>query len=132
MFPGQIPFLLLLISQAIHSFEEWYFDLWLVFAPAMTLASLFGTDPSFTFGMLNIAFVGLMWFSYVSFSRERRLIPVIASLWIVIELINGGNHIYHAIVVGGYFPGVFTAPLLIVFSVYTAFRLYQPTQSIES
>lgn len=44
-------------------------------------------------------------------------------VWVVVELINGAVHPAVALFRGGYFPGVATAPVLLVLAVFLATRL---------
>jgi len=56
----------------------------------------------------------------------RRGWPVAASLawfWAVIEIINGLGHPLWSLRVGGYTPGLATAPVLLVLAVYLAYQL---------
>ncbi len=57
---------------------------------------------------------------------ERRAWPIarsIAWLWVVVEIINGIVHPLWALRVGGYAPGVATAPLLLILALYLARQL---------
>lgn len=112
----QAMFAALLFSQAIHSFEEWYFQLWAVYSPARVLSEFFGPALSLNFALLNVVFVTLMCASVVVFVRRPGELRWLPWLWVGIELINGTNHIFQALMSGSYFPGVYTAPMLLVFA----------------
>lgn len=117
-------FLLLIGSQALHSLEEYTFALWEVLAPARFLSALASDDLSFGFAVVNTIIVALGVLSY-AWPVRRNLaaaIPV-AWFWIVLEAGNGVGHTVFALLAGGYFPGVYTAPLLLAFSALLATRM---------
>jgi hypothetical protein len=117
-------FLLLICSQALHSIEESAFALWEVLAPARFLSGLVSDDLAVGFAVVNAILVALGAWSY--FWPVRRnlayAIPV-AWFWIILEAGNGVGHLSFALAARGYFPGVYTAPLLLVFSVLLATRM---------
>lgn len=90
-----------MLTQAIHSFEEWYFDLWRVYPPAAFLSNLHGNDPSCWFGLLNVVLVmtALICFIY----RHHDIGIRLAWFWVILELINGSNHLFNTILINGYF-----------------------------
>lgn len=120
-------FLGLAISQAAHSLEEFYFRLFDVLAPARYLSGLVSDDLAIGFAVINTLIVALAFWTY--FFRVR---PAAASAvgwlwgWSLLELGNGIGHSLFAVSAGGYFPGVYTAPLLLVFSLALICRLLRP------
>jgi hypothetical protein len=117
-------FLALIVVQAAHSFEEWFFGLYDVFAPAHFVGGLVSTNISMGFAILNVVLIGFGAWCYV-----RRVRPGCESaygwiwLWIFIEFGNGVVHTTMAVVRVGYFPGVVTAPFLFALALYLATRL---------
>ena len=128
-FPGQKAFSALIATQAAHSFEECYFELWRVYPPARELAGIFGSSLSISFAVLNAVLVTLMVVSLVAFNQRGRFVIPLAILWLVVELINGTNHIAQWYLTGSYFPGVYTAPLLLLFACITGIHVYRQTRA---
>lgn len=117
-------FLLLICSQALHSIEEYAFALWEVLAPARFLSGLVSDDLAVGFAVVNTAIVALGAWSYL-WPVRRNLgyaVPV-AWFWIILEGANAMGHILFALAAQGYFPGVYTAPLLLMFSALLATRM---------
>jgi hypothetical protein len=107
-------FLALILAQAAHSVEEYVFRLYDVLAPARYVSSLFGIDRQFGFVLANSALVlfGLWcWAARVRPGRGAAL--GLAWFWALLETANGCAHVALAVMAGGYFPGLATAPLLI-------------------
>ena len=110
-------FFLLACSQALHSLEEYRFELWNYLEPARYLSSLVSDDLSFGFAVINISIVVLFFLTYFGpVRRQSRAARPLMWFWVGLEMINGVGHSLFAINAGGYFPGVYTAPLLILFS----------------
>ena len=112
-------FLLLTLLQALHSLEEYAGHLWEKLAPARFVSSLVSDDLSVGFAAINIGIVLLAFWCY--------LVPVRKSLpgargvvlfWAILESLNGAGHILFGINAGGYFPGLYTAPLLLLCGLY--------------
>ncbi len=121
---SRIAFLLLVLFQSFHSFEEYIFRLYEVFAPARFLSGLFPDGLRFGFIVINAAFVAFGLWCYVARVRPNHASARLwVGVWSVIELGNGIGHILMALTVGGYFPGVATAPLLLLVAAYLAIRL---------
>lgn len=110
----ELAFLALILAQTAHSIEEYVTRLYDVFPPARFVSSLFSEDLRTGFVIANallIAFGVLCWLIPV-----RRGWPTghaVAWFWAILELANGTIHSGLALLRGGYFPGVFTAPLLL-------------------
>jgi hypothetical protein len=120
----QFAFLLLILTQTAHSFEEYIFRLYGVFAPARFISSLISDDLATGFVIANAALVLFGLWCYIARIREaHRSAKAWVWLWIVIEFCNGVGHPLFALMRGRYFPGVVTAPVLLALSVYLAVRM---------
>lgn len=122
---GRRAFLLLVVAQALHSVEEYAFALWEVLAPAQFISQLVSrSDPAFGFAVVNTSIVALACLSYaVPIRRNLRSALPVAWFWTLLEGLNGIGHVAFAVAAGGYFPGLFTAPLLLACSAVLAARL---------
>lgn len=120
----QTTFLILVLAQAAHSIEEYVFQLYAVFAPARFVSSLFSADIERGFIIANLLLVG---FGFSVYAARVRRGGASARAWIwpwvFVEGANGIGHTLFALERGGYFPGVFTAPLLLGVSFYLAAKL---------
>lgn len=120
-------FLGLAIAQGAHSFEEFYFRLFDVFEPARFLSRIVSENLAFGFAIINSLIVAFIFWTY--FLRVR---PDTASTrawiwaWVLLELANGIGHVFFAASASAYFPGVFTAPFLLIFSLALIYRLVHP------
>jgi hypothetical protein len=110
-------FAILIAAQAAHSIEEVVTGLYAVMPPAAFVSSLFAPNPRTGFAIGNALLVGLgvaCWlFAFRHGGRRGRML---AWGWAILEAANGIGHITLAIGAGGYFPGVATAPLLLLAS----------------
>lgn len=117
-------FLLLILTQAAHSVEEYAFRLYEVFAPARFLAGVLNDDPAFGFALGNAGLVLFGLWCYAARVRpDHPSAPLFAWSWAVLEFVNGIGHTALALSEGGYFPGVATAPLLLGASTYLGVAL---------
>jgi len=119
-------FLGLILTQAAHSIEEYFFRLYDVLAPARLISSMVSGNPALGFAIANSVLVLFGVWSYVA--RVRRRHPSSRSwawFWAILETANGAAHLLFAAARGGYFPGVATAPLLLAFSVSLGVTLSQ-------
>ena len=117
-------FLLLVLTQTLHSFEEYYFSLWTVLAPARFVSSILSDDLALGFSIINSAIVVLGFWTYLyPVSRKWASSGLFLWTWCAIELANGIAHIVFAVLAQGYFPGLYTAPLLLLFSCFICFKL---------
>lgn len=108
---------LLILTQALHSLEEYFGRLWESFPPAYFLTGLVAEDRQLGFLVLNVALVTFgVWCYLWPISRRWRSGGGIALGWALLELINGVGHPLWALRQGGYTPGVATAPILFVLS----------------
>ena len=117
-------FFVLIALQVLHSVEEYRFRLFDVFLPAKTISQIVSNDRALGFVTVNAALIAFGFWCY--FARVRagaRTARFWAWGWVILECANGVGHSVIAISRGSYFPGVATAPLLIVLSVYLGYRL---------
>jgi len=117
-------FLLLIIAQAAHSIEEYIARLYDVLAPARIISEAISADRPTGFLIANLALVsfGLLCWAF----PVRRGWPAarpVAWVWVVVELANGVGHLLFAFGTAGYFPGLATAPLLLLAALATAITL---------
>lgn len=111
----RLAFLWLILAQAAHSIEEYVTRLYEVFAPARFVSGLVSNDLSFGFLAVNAALVAFgLWCWAVPVRSGWRASRGLAVLWALLEFGNGLGHFALAISRGGYFPGVATAPLLLL------------------
>ncbi|MBK5271680.1 MAG: HXXEE domain-containing protein [Bacteroidia bacterium] len=119
-----ITFLLLVITQGLHSIEEYIGRLWEVFAPARFLTGLVSKNPEKGFLVINIGLFifGLMCWLFIK-RNNNTIAKSLILFWVIIELINGIGHPSWAIYDRAYVPGVATAPILLILAIYLAWQL---------
>lgn len=119
-------FLCLIVVQAAHSIEEYWFRLYDVFAPARFVSSLVSSNLAFGFSIGNVVLVLFGLWCYLARVRTRHASARSwAWFWTVLEAANGANHLILALSSSGYFPGAATAPLLLGFSLWLGVTLSQ-------
>ena len=120
-------FLFLVLSQAAHSIEEYSTKLYDVFPLTHYISGLVSDDHAFGFAILNtlIVAVGLFCWS-VPVRLEWRSASALIWFWSVLEACNAIAHVSIAIQRRGYFPGLGTAPLLFLFSVWLMVLMSRP------
>jgi hypothetical protein len=107
-------FLALILAQAAHSVEEYVFRLHDVLAPARYVSALFGVDRQIGFVVVNCALVLFgLWCWRARVRPGHRSARGFAWFWALLEIGNGCAHVALAVMAGGYFPGLATAPLLL-------------------
>jgi len=117
-------FLSLILAQAGHSTEECLTKLYEVFAPARLVAGLFSNDLARGFLIANVMLVAFgLWCWAFPVRSGWRVARGLAWSWTLVELSNGTIHSVLALSRGGYFPGVATAPLLLLLAAGLAVRL---------
>jgi hypothetical protein len=122
----QTIFLLLIVSQALHSVEEYVFQLWEVLAPARLISSLIADDLPVGFAIANSTIVAFgLWCYFWPIRQKWRSATVFMWFWALLELGNSIGHILFAVLEEGYFPGVYTAPILLILSVFLLHRLHK-------
>jgi hypothetical protein len=111
----------LILAQAGHSIEEYVGRLYQSFPPARFVSGLISSDLERGFIVANVVLVSFgLWCFFWPIRRLWPSAPVFASIWIVIETINGIGHPLWSLVQGGYTPGVVTAPVLLVLAILLA------------
>ena len=119
-------FLALVLAQAAHSIEEFAGRLWDVFPPARFVSGLVSSNLEAGFLVLNSVLVGFGFWCY--FWPIRQGWPVARALmwgWAALEVVNGVGHPLWALRIGGYVPGLLTAPVLLVLGLGLAGRLWR-------
>ena len=120
----KLGFLTLVAAQSVHSIEEAANRLWEVWNPAAVVSGLFGTDLAVGFAIVNSAIV---LFGFWCYAFRVRVSAPSASLflwfWTLLEAGNGIGHIIMGARAAGYFPGLVTAPLLLLTSLYLGNQL---------
>lgn len=110
-------FLLLIISQALHSIEEYLFELWVVFLPARFVSGLISNNLTLGFVVINASVVLLgLWCYLFPVRKSWRSIYIVMWGWVLLESANAIGHFLFALQQGGYFPGLVTAIPLLIFS----------------
>jgi len=114
----------LILVQALHAVEKYYGRLWELLPPVRFICNLVAHDPVPGFLLLNSLFLLFgLWCRLWPVGRQWRWWRIWLWLWIVIEIINGLAHIGLALWHGGYFPGLYTAPLLLLIAGWLVFQL---------
>jgi hypothetical protein len=123
-------FLLLVVAQALHSIEEYFFRLYDVLAPARVVSGLVRIDRASGFVVVHVAlFLFGLWCYFRRIAPGHPAARAYAWGWAVIEILNAFAHAALALAAGGYFPGLATAPLLLVADGFLASRLSQNAAS---
>jgi Protein of unknown function with HXXEE motif len=118
---GPLVFLFLILAQGTHSIEEYVTRSYEVFAPARFVSSLVNHDLALGFLVVNAALVTFgLWCWAVPVRSGRHAARGLVWFWTILELSNGIGHSALALSRGGYFPGVVTAPLLLLFAGWLA------------
>jgi hypothetical protein len=117
-------FLFLIAAQAAHSLEEYFGALWEVLAPARAVSGVFSQDLPTGFAIANTLIVLLGILCYLGpIRRSWRGATAIAWFWVLLEFGNSVGHTVFAVTEGAYFPGLYTVPFLLAFSLLVAARL---------
>src|SRR5512140_1403842 len=124
--PGRISrtFLLLIGLQALPSAEEYATEFYARFPPAVALDHLLPGVARPGFVAFNAGLIGFGLWCYAARVRRggvasRRWIWV----WVGIEIFNGIGHPVWAVLVGGYVPGLASAPLLLCVALVLLWQL---------
>ena len=120
----KVAFSALIFTQLAHSIEESVGRLWESFPPARFLTGMISSDRELGFIVMNSALVAFgLWCLLFPVRKEWPSAAGFIWFWIVLEIINGVVHPVWTLRQGGYTPGVLTAPILLVISLYLAFQL---------
>jgi hypothetical protein len=118
---SQVVFLFLVFAQGAHSIEEYVTRLYQVFAPARFVSSLISNNLALGFLVVNAALVAFgLWCWAVPVRSNWPAAKTFAWFWTILELGNGLGHSGLALRQGSYFPGLITAPLLLLFASWLA------------
>jgi hypothetical protein len=121
---SQFAFLFLILAQGAHSVEEYATGLYEVFAPARFVSSLVSCDLALGFLIVNAALVTFgLWCWAVPVRLGWRAARGLAWFWALLEIGNGVGHSTLALSREGYFPGLATAPLLLLLAAWLAVLL---------
>ena len=116
---NKIIFLLLVLVQGLHSVEEYFGQLWNVFPPAKFVTGLISENPETGFLIINIGFfIFGIWCWFFPVLRNYNYARGLIWFGIVIEMINGIGHPLWALYEREYVPGVVTALILLILSIY--------------
>ena len=129
----KISFLLLVLTQGLHSIEEYIGRLWEVYPPAKFMCSIVSKNHETGFLIINIGFFisGLLCWLFTI--RQNKLYAQgLIWFWIVMEIINVIGHVSWAISERAYVPGVATASVLLVVAVYLLRQLVHANSKLLS
>lgn len=116
---SKIFFLILVLVQGLHSVEEYIGRLWEIFPPLRFLSGLISENPETGFLIINIGFfIFGIWCWFFPVLRNYNYARGLIWFWIVIEMINGIGHPFWALYEREYVPGVVTALILLILSIY--------------
>jgi uncharacterized protein with HXXEE motif len=117
-------FVALVITQALHSVEEYCFRLYEVFPPARFVSGLISDDREHGFVIFNVGLVAFGVGCYVGpVRRHWASAATVGWVWVCIELVNGVGHPTWSLIARGYTPGVVTALVLLPLALRLARQL---------
>jgi len=120
--PGiRLSFLLIALTQALHSIEEYAGKLWEVYPPATFLCRLVSSNLETGFIIINVGlFIVLM---SIWFASKKYQVKGLFWFWTIMEFINGVGHSVWAVAEWSYEPGLITAPVLIFLALRLSVQL---------
>ena len=114
----------LVITQSMHSIEEYLGRLWESFPPAAFVTGMVSPDRELGFLVINGLLVAFgIWCLFWPVRHNWRVARPLLWFWALIETINGVGHVAWSVRQGGYSAGVITAPMLLVAAMYLAVQL---------
>ena len=117
-------FLFLILTQAAHSTEEYITKLYEVLPPARFVSGLVSSNLGVGFLVVNVALVSFgLWCWAFPVRSAWHSARAFLWFWALLELANGSAHTALAVSRRGYFPGLITAPLLLLFAGWLVIRL---------
>ena len=120
----KIGMLAIAASQLLHSAEEYSQSLWEVFAPARIASSLVSEDLEHGFVAINLTVVAFAFLTYFfPVLRQWRSARFFLWFWVLLELGNSIGHIAILTASGGYFPGAYTVPALLLSALFLGYTL---------
>jgi Protein of unknown function with HXXEE motif len=108
----RLTFLLIALTQGLHSIEETFGRLWDVYPAATFLSGLVSTNLKTGFIIINVSLFIVLMLTWLGTFRKNYSRGFLW-LWIVLETINGIGHTIWAIIERSYVPGLATAPILL-------------------
>lgn len=120
----RIAFLFLVLSQGMHSVEEYFTRLWEVFAPARIVSNLISPDTEKGFLIINIClfFAGIISWILISTKNGRKFLPLVW-FFIIIEFINGIGHPLWGILGWHYMPGLVSSLIILLINIYLTLQV---------
>lgn len=101
LYPG------LVLAEFLHGFEDYVNGFYQAFP-------LYSISPEF-FVTLTLALLLLLAALIPSVAHGRRWALRLAKFWAIIEILNGAGHLMLSLLEWAYYPGMWTAPLLLLF-----------------
>lgn len=105
--PGRHLYPALIIAQLLHAFEDYVNDYYETFP-------LFSVAPEF-FVLLHVALFLLLASLIPSVAHGRGWALKVAKFWAVVQILSGTGHLMISLLEWRYYPGTWTAPLLVIF-----------------
>ena len=107
MYPIELTFGALVVTQAAHSVEEYLGRLWESFPPAAFVAGLVSPDRELGFLVMNGALVAFgVWCLLWPVRKEWPSAPAVVWFWVLLEIINGIGHPVWSLRQSAFTPGV--------------------------
>jgi hypothetical protein len=126
----QYTFLLTAIFQALHSLEEYVFELWEQLAPARFLSGLVSNDLPLGFAIINLSIIAVaFWCYFVPVRNDSSSARSVVWFWAILETVNGVGHVGLGLFSGGYFPGLYTAPFLFLAGAFLIMQLMRTQEA---
>jgi len=120
----KIFFLILVLVQGLHSAEEYIGKLWETFQPAKFLIGFLFKNQQTTFLIINIGVLIFgIWCWLFPVLRNYSYARVLIWIWVLIEMMNGIGHSFWSLYEEKFIPGVATAQVLLILSVYLFWQL---------
>jgi hypothetical protein len=101
LYPG------LILARFVDTFEDYV-------GGYQDMSPLSGLPPEF-FVLFHLALLLLLLAATPSVAAGRRWALKLAKFWAILEILNGTSHIMISVIQWGYYPGSWTAPLLVIF-----------------
>ncbi len=121
--PGRHLYPALVVAQFLHAFEDLVADFHQRFP-------LFSLAPEF-FVTLNLALFLLLAAMIPSVAHGRGWALKLAKFWAIVQILSGAGHLMIALIEWGYYPGMWTAPLLLIFGTALGRSLRRPVAVLE-
>jgi hypothetical protein len=113
----------LVFAQFLHAFEDYV-------AHFHERFPLFSLAPEF-FVSLNLAMFLLLAAMIPSVAHGRLWALKLAKFWAIVQILTGAGHLMIGLIDWGYYPGLWTAPLLLIFGAALGRSLRPPVPATE-